>query len=65
MIMRGFCILTRWPQVAPREFQVGYWETFILRKSSEALRKDAHGVIKLQSLEVLKNIAGVALSDMI
>lgn len=43
MSMKGFCILTRWPQVAPGEFQVGYWEAFILRKSSEVSEQAAQG----------------------
>lgn len=32
-----------WPHIAPGEVQVGYWGTFLLRKSGQALEWAAQG----------------------
>ena len=53
----------RWrPQVVPEELQVGYWETYLLRKSREAVAQAAQAV-ESPSLEGFKKHGDVALRD--
>ena len=49
----------------PEEIQVGYQETFLLRKSGEALAQLPWEVVQSLTLEVFKHRGDVALRDVV
>lgn len=48
----------------PEELQVGYWETYLLRKSREAVAQAAQAV-ESPSLEGFKKHVDIVLMDMV